>query len=228
MARKKKKIESKQVNAPATSFAYKGEIHVSLQKNKKTYFTKTYKNHGRWPLFYFINMCLAQDYSSAESYRPKFINVFDFSLGDTAYPPTIEDGSDDPNHQIANYFNSANCISMIAYPYNSQPDVKYEPEENGSSIITYKFTVPFTQINFKSDPARIEGFALYASPTDASVNPVELSCISNPCAYFFLTDSISGKIVNLLKDLNTDSLGDEYNLYIEWTLSIVNQATVAS
>lgn len=231
MGRKKQMVEEKTVTSPSTSFGYSGKINVSLQKGKRTYFTKTYKNHGRWPLFYFLNMCLAGDYSKAETFRPKFINVFDFDLtGETV--PEIIDGAQLEENKITTYFNSANCISVLSYPYMSQPDVNYKDDQNGSSTLTYKFTIPFTQIGLKTEgggTGAIEGFALYASQTaEGSTDSKALNNISNPCAYFFLTDGnkTNSKVKNLLEDLDSAHLGDEYNLYIEWTLSIVNQERI--
>ena len=232
MGRKKKVVEEPQevtINSPSTSFGYSGKINVSLRKGNRTYLKKEYKNHGRWPLFYFLNMCLAGNYTSADAYRPRFIHVFDFNL--TGQPvPTIKDDSSSSAEQIATYFKSQNCVSLIAYPFMSAPDITYESNEIGKSIVTYKFTIPFTQIALK-ESGHIEGFALYADqPRGGDDTQADLlTSIKNPCVYFFLNDGqAQPKVIDLLADVGQAALGDEYNLYIEWTLSVSNQSIVSN
>lgn len=207
------------------SFVYSAKVKVSLMKENRKYFTKEYTNHGRWPLFYFLNLCLAGDYAIADSLRPRFINLFDFGLtSQNRLPPEITDGAQRSENKIGTYFNSSNVVSLIAYPTMSKPDVDPRADEIGRSTITFKFTVPFTQINLKATKA-IEGFALYPAQTNLSSTEKDAyNNIENPAVYFFLTDS-DGKVTNLLKNLRSINLGDEYNLYIEWILSITNQNT---
>ncbi len=154
--------------------------------------------------------------------RPRFINVFDFGLSDDdRQPPLIADNASQDENKIDTWFNVDNCVSLIAYPMMSKPDVTHTENEIGSSKITFKFTIPFTQIELKQTNA-IEGFALYSKQTKKdSTDPASLDNISNPLAYFFLTDD-DGNVTNLLSDLGSLELGEEYNLYVEWVLSIVN------
>ena len=216
------------------SFVYEGNVKVSLMKDGKKYFTKEYKNEGRWPLFYFLNLCLAGDYTVADEYRPRFINLFDFGLsgqsGEPGEPvPNIHDDATSDLEKLQHYFNSDNCVSLIAYPFMSKPDVrKQEKEDIGSSTITFKFTVPFTQISLKSHRA-IEGFALYCRQTVwGDIIPNSNSSLYNPLVYVFLTDTTGKKVANLLDNLQGVYLGDEYNLYIEWTLTVTNQNTAVA
>ena len=218
------------ITCPSDSFVYTGKIKVSLMRGNKKCFTKEYTNHGRWPLFYFVNLCLRGDYDTADAMRPRFINIFDFA-SDENYPlvtgvnvpPIIVDGGP-AAQQIGTYFKSANKVTLLAYPCMSLPDVSYTAGEVGTSSVVFKFTVPFTQIALKPSQS-IQGFALYPVQTTAATDPTLFDNVSNPLVYFFLTDS-DGKIANLLDGLGgTISLGDEYNIYIEWSLSITNQNT---
>ena len=224
MGRKKKsqveepKKEIK-VETPVNSVSYTGVINVSLQKGKKTYFNKTFRNKGRWPLFYFLNMCLRGDYGNAELYRPKYINVFGNEDWEGKEEPKIQD--DDTSALITNYFTETCRKTESSYPYFTLPDISVKPETNiGTSSITYKFNIPFTQM---SDVHHINAFALYAEPVKASTGDTTArSDISNPCAFFFVLDEKTRKVINLLQDVTDQELGDEYNLYIQWTLSISN------
>ena len=120
MGRKKKITEEPKkevkVDTSSNSFSYTGKINVSLKKGNKTCFTKQFKNKGRWPLFYFFNMCLRGDYKTADFYRPKFINAFgdDTLIG---YPePTITDDIS-LNEGMKKYFNKEATTMVSSYPY---------------------------------------------------------------------------------------------------------------
>lgn len=225
----KENNEEISLSCPSESFYYTGKVKISLMRDNVKYFTKVFYNHGRWPLFYFFNLCLAGDYGQAEEFRPRFINLFDFGLSNQEIkPPVIEDGSQTQSGKMTTWFNAQNNVSLISYPMMSKPDVIVAggtaAEEIGSSKITYKFTIPFTQIQTKTNQA-IEGFALYSKQTKNSVtDPKNLDNLANPAAFFFLTDE-NGYVTNLLQDLSNINLGDEYNLYIEWILTVRNPKT---
>lgn len=232
MGRKKKsqveepKKEIK-VETPVNSVSYTGVINVSLQKGKKTYFNKTFRNKGRWPLFYFLNMCLRGDYGNAEMYRPKYINAFGNEDWEGEPEPDISD--ENTSIRMSQYFSERSRITVSSYPYMSLPDVEKEivrrqsdtnePLNIGSSTITYKFNIPFTQI---TDIHHVNAFALYAAPVKSqAAGTTAIDDIENPCAFFFILDE-DRNVINLMDGLEEADLGDEYNLYIEWTLSISN------
>ena len=225
MGKTKKAVEEPKevkVEASDTSFSYTGTINVSLKKGNKTYFTKRYKNKGRWPLFTFLNRCLRGDYNNAEAFRPKYINAFGNDSWINQDPPDITDENTTEGHNIGDYFKEDYRVTVSSYPYLSLPDVwdnPYNPTLNiGESSVTYKFDIPFSQI--LSDKP-VCAFALYAAPVTASGDQSHLTDINNPCAYFFILDE-HGKVTDMLKDVR-ESYTDEYNLYIEWTLSISNR-----
>lgn len=226
MGRKKKVQEEPtqpkeiKVETPVNSVSYTGVISVSLQKGKKTYFTKQYRNKGRWPLFYFLNCCLRGDYGVADLYRPKYINAF----GDASWEDKDEPNITDEEGSIVSidqYFTEAYRKTVSSYPYLSLPDIETEIEDKniGSSMITYKFNIPFSQI---SNIHHINAFALYAEPVRTGTSGTARNAIDNPCAFFFILDEETHKVIDLMKGLDDQDLGDEYNLYIQWTLSISN------
>lgn len=229
MGRKKKVVvdEPKKevtVTNSDSSFEYAGKINVTLKKGNKTYFTKQFKNKGRWPLFYFLNMCLKGDYSKASLYRPKYIDAFGNTSWENQVPPNITD-DDLTDVTIDKYFKTENRVTVTSYPYLSVPDAKAELKSGstylniGTSNITYKFNIPFTQI-ISDKP--INAFALYALPAQGNGREA-LSDVSNPCAFFFIIND-QGKVVNLIEELDGSFVSDDYNLYIEWTLSVSNTA----
>lgn len=228
MAKKKvQKEEPKEikVETPVNSVSYTGVINVSLQKGKKTYFNKQFRNKGRWPLFYFLNMCLRGDYGNAELYRPKYINAFGNENWENHPEPNISDT--DTSVKIKDYFEEINRKTVSSYPYLSLPDIENNPQDNiGSCLITYKFNIPFSQI---SDVHHINAFALYAEPVKAHTGDTTArSDINNPCAFFFIVDEETQNVINLMDGLTDEDLGDEYNLYIQWSLSISNSQYKAS
>lgn len=210
---KNKNIEEICLDSISNSFSYTGTVKVSIGIKDKKFVTYEFKNNGRWPLFYFLNLCLMGQYNAADNQRPRLIQAFDFNSDGLNCPTILDDAAIGSGHCIGDWFNSTTLVSLTPWPYEILPDISLEENEIGSSSLTYKFTVPFTQLNIVNG---IEGFALY-SRKDQAVN--------NPTAFFFLTDE-NGKIKDLLKRDNISStyeIGTEYNLYVEWNLRISNK-----
>ncbi len=226
MANEKTKKEV-EVKNNVDSLSYTGKINVSLKKGKKVYFKKQFKNKGRWPLFFFITQCLRGDYTSADTFRPKYINVFGNPEWKGQPEPQITD-DDSSLVMLDDYFKRDNNLSVISYPIMALPDVDLITEDNiGLSKITYKFNVPFSQLKERTN---INAFALYAKQVKiTSLDKTDLSCVNNPCAFFFIVDD-QGRILDLMDGLAEQNIeqhiGDEYNLYIEWTLAISNASTI--
>lgn len=220
MPRKKKSEQETTENTiielkkASSSFAYTGKINVSVGKGDKKFLTKKFSNHGRWPLFHFLNMCLRGDYDQADAFKPRLISAFGYSnLTGTNCPKIfdIPDGSTPPEeNQIKHYFNSTNQVTLVPWPYQSRPDILTTSANVGKSELTFKFTIPFTQLDLDKFGRVINSFALYSAAQND---------MTEPTLFFFLTDK-DNKVVNLLEGL--DNIGNEYNLYIEWTLSINN------
>ena len=223
MGRKKKTIESEKeikIETPVNSFAYTGKINVSLKRGNKTCFSKQFKNKGRWPLFHFLNVCLSGNYSSADAFRPRYINAFGNQEWEGKVEPVIDD-SGTPGTTMIDYFNLNTKKTVSSIPYLSIPDVETirENVQIGSSFIKYKFNIPFSQI---VDKEHINAFALYAAPIN---NSGDLNKIEQPCVFFFLKDE-NNNVINLLNINPEDPIipdSEEYSIYIEWKLSVGNK-----
>ena len=209
MARKKKTAE---VKTPKTYLDYTGVVTASVMKGKKVYSTKTFKNEGRWPLFYFLNCCLAGDYITADSYRPKFINLFYYQSSSQTPPDITQDGQN-----LSTIFGDRRTLTSI--PYMSQAKVtldKSTPNNVGNSKITYKFTIPFVQLNITStSTGGVNLIALYGN--------FNVDQPANPSAYLFIKDK-NGNLSDLIEG-DPKTYSNDFNLYIEWTLYIGNHTT---
>lgn len=215
MAKRKKK--QKESIKTSDSIGYTGTITVSLRKDKKIISTKTFKNHGRWPLFYFIAQCLKGDYANADTFRPKYINLF--CLGKKGQDIPIELLPSNPDVSDFSILDLEHKLSLNAYPYSSAPEVsKVESKGYGSAKITYKFTIPFTQIDL-SDPDKkdINGIALY-SPEFVSSNLIQAS------AFFMVTQGAKNdKLGSLLTTEESElSNKNDYNIYLVWEMEFKN------
>lgn len=160
-------------------------------------------------------MCLRGDYKTADVYRPKYINAFgkDSWIGENEPLITDEPGV---GESISSYFNSNYITTVTSYPYLALPDIDVSgknpnPKNIGSSQITYKFDIPFSQID-STKP--INALALYAKPVRNDTG--ELGQVANPCAYFFVLDK-DKKIADMIEEVRQQgsSISDDYNLYVE-------------
>lgn len=225
MKKKEKYIENISKNN-TDSFSYSGIVRVKILKGNHIYSSKTIKNKGRWPLFNFFSLCLKGDYQSATAFQPKVINIFNVGEPGEDEIPNI---SDDTGLNLSGYFNITNRVNLTPYPLNSSPDVSKTPDESsgitvpiGSSSITFKFLIPFTQLNISGINNCINGLGLYCNQFLQSSN------LDNPSAFFFIPELDSnnkptGKLGNLLEGIGNTIDLSEYNLSIEWELMIGNK-----
>ena len=200
MGRKKKKITSNTLGV-----GYSGKVKISLIKDNKALITKEYKNTGNWPMFYFLNLCLSGEYNKAEAYRPKYLKLFNAGAKGT------DPSSIDIDEILADPENITS-LSTIIYnqtPYTSKTTGTTEVP-NGKAETTFKFMVPFTQIlNDEDKPTNL--FVMY--------DQEHRNTIATPSAYFLLLDE-EGK----LDTIDTSSLlSNDYNLFIQWTITTQNQ-----
>lgn len=213
MARRKKVTYTETANKD--NLNYSGTIYVKVLKGKKVYSSAVYKNQGRWPLFRFFSLCLAGQYNQASSLQPKFIDLFYLD----GVVPEISDNS---GVNLSSYLTAENRITVTSYPWTSLPYVSDSPDESsealpeGSSSIRYKFLIPFTQLNITQENPKINALALYS---DTYLNQFE-----KPSAFFFVRDkddeTVFGDLLDGVSFLNNAS--DEYNLSVEWELTISN------
>ena len=156
---------------------YSGKVKVGLMKNGKLFSVKKYMNEGRWPLFYFLCGCLAGDYTTINNYRPRYIQLF-YKEPDSEDLPNPTTQSD-----FANYFNEERLVSLLPYPYTDTPKIEKIEDTSadpiGNSKITYKFMIPFTQLNI---------------PTGGNINYLALYCqekvnqLAQPSVYVFVQE----------------------------------------
>lgn len=223
MARKKSSspgIYTKVVD-DINDIAYTGTVKVKVVKDNKIYSEKIFKNSGRWPLFYFLAGCLAGDYASMENLRPKYINLFDIKTENDKVP--VIDGNTD----LKIYFNQEARVSVVTYPYNARPNITrtydsgVEDQGIGQATTTFKFVIPFTQLQLDNGKIKnVNAVCLYSE-----YNKINLA---NPSAFFFVVDpSDKTKLGNLIDDADQINVAylNEYSLYIEWQLALRNPTT---
>lgn len=188
---------------------YSGKVKVGLMKNGKLFSVKKYTNEGRWPLFYFLCGCLAGDYTTINNYRPRYLQLFYKTPGSERDLPNPTTQSD-----FASYFDEGNLVSLLPYPYTDTPKIEkiedISTDAIGSSKITYKFMIPFTQLNISAS-GNINYLALYCQE--------KVNQLAQPSVYVFVQDS-DGKWANLITETVSDM--QNWNIYIEWTLEISN------
>lgn len=206
-------------NKNVDGLKYKGEIKVTVKKGNKVLSSQKYKNAGRWPLFYFLNNALKGDYSLAENWRPKFILLFQAAPEGDDIPIITTEGAT-WDSQIQKYANYEHKSSFTPVPYSEDPVVyKTESLGIGSGYIIYKFIIPFTHIDIKKDTNLI-GIYSKEAVNSGNINYGE------PSMYFFIpkgtTPPDNTKLGNIVQ-LDDNEKDTEYNLFIEWKLTISNE-----
>lgn len=208
--------QNKTIKNSSKSIAYSGNVTVKVvdKKGKQIGKTKKFKNSGRWPLFQFFTTCLAGDFNNAEPLRPKYIDLFHADESGGAVPQ-ITDGTDSP--KMSAYANEDNRRTLVTYAFNSTPKPEttktgVSNNQLGSSKITYSFLIPFSHIDNKDD---INMVCMYNKENITAFN------YSEPSAFFFITeeDGENKKLGSLLEG----SSKNNYNLIIEWVLTIKNE-----
>lgn len=129
-----------------------------------------------------------------------------FYYGDPSTPsqiPTLQ--TLDAPENLAAYFNESNCVSIVRnVPYMDNPKDEYTDSGIGSASVTYKFTVPFTQIATQKG---VNILGLYSN----TYNDHE-----DVAAFIMVEDSEHpGYFGNILTPEELQMSLDDYNLYIE-------------
>lgn len=199
MARKKK-TETKEVSQP---IKYKGEVSVKVVRGNRVYSSKTFKNNGYVPMSYFFACCLAQDYITAEIYRPKYIRLFTLGTSGVTSVPSDETA-------LLNKLTDTNEVLVIPSMYDTTPSIIKDTKYYKTTI---KFLIPFTQIK-SGMTDNINGLCLYCSSKYNNLN--------EPSAYFVVVDSDDNTKLGSLIDTSgiTPGKEDEFNIQIQWTLSV--------
>ena len=188
------------------------------KKTNKVIKVQKLKNNGRWPLFEFFARCLEGKWQDANNLRPYYIDLFSAGESGTNIP-NISDA--DESAKIGTYANATNRTSLLTYPLYTSSDVTVQKSNVGYAEITLTFLIPFTAIIRNKDSNLI---CLYSNDTHGGGDG-----IGNPSAFFFVPDSKdTAKLGKLIADKSQGDDSNDYNLIIEWTMSISNNINTST
>lgn len=196
-----KKITNQQTNTEEpisifkNSYKYSGTINISIMAGQQRLKTYHYKNSGTSWLFRFLCECFCGNYAAAELLRPTKIKLFE----NPAEAP-IEEGKP----VSVDLTQERSLLVNI----NTTPAIV---EEQGTYKAVLHFLIPFAYMINTNEGATINQFCLYGNQTTNR----DLDKYS---AYFYLTDE-TGESWQPIDFSNAQS---NYNLLIEWELSISN------
>ena len=165
MARKKK-VNAKQ------NLSYRGDVTVSLMKGNTTISKKQFKNNGYYPLSHFFAYCLANDYTNAETLRPRYIRLFNLGSSGSEAPTTTT--------EVTELLTSENELTYVQPMYNTTPGIGKVTDATTGEVYfstTFKFIVPFSQIDSTRD---INGLCVYCSSY--------LEFLNQPNAFFVILE----------------------------------------
>lgn len=221
MANKIKTSKSDGVN-------YHGNVTIKITKGNKVCSVRKIKNNGRWPLFHYVDLCLAGRYTEAEAYRPMYLMLY---AGGAI-------GSNIPALDATTFntmFSTGRRCAQMAYqtaPLDLAVVGNMEAGDsgiNGRATATLKFEIPgYTLIDPTTlDPnignnLRINALALFGKNMTTS-DPNNIS------AYILIEDPAhKGQWGNLLQTTETQvadapkMVSDSYTLWISWEMELLN------
>ena len=203
-----------------TSIGYRGDIKFSTYVDKYLLSTKTYKNKGVFPLFYFLANCLAGNFPAAYQSRPFKIKLLKIApqgadasenavLPDTVTLP--QDLYNTPESQVE----CSDFINMAA-----APEISIQENDKGVVCkVSFSFVFPYARLR-RSGANMV---ALYGPG---------VSDFTEYSAYYLL----SKKVQSLAADGTTETSyewdpielpeeEDELNkiFAVEWTMTLSNQ-----
>lgn len=192
--------------------SYEGKVKISLMKGNKIINTKTYHNEGTDNLFYGLVFSLMGDYASASAYRPTYLDLY--TLGTKGTPVTnIIAKPRESNLLISN-----NKTSLSTIIFNSTPiiDKNKVSESSDKTIadyatITYKFLIPYTQIDTAKDTNCI---ALYGRDDGESayllayIVVIQYKADGTP----IVDEDGNNKLDNLIPSVDK---ANDYNLFVQ-------------
>lgn len=194
------KDQTKVKNPSRENLSYEGSVSASVYKNTKRLRNRKYKNNGGYPLFQFLALSACGLFRDAEFVRPKYVQLFHIA-GTGDQDPTEEQiktalETADPT-QINNMIRSSRVI------YKSTPaPIKGNDSNKPAFSTTLEFMIPFAQIINSGEPAN--AIVLFYTASD---NETKKYCA------FARFDST----------LLEGNISEEYNLFIEWTLTFANK-----
>ena len=205
MGRKKK--QQQPAKQQTSSIGYTGNITISVQAGNKIISKKTYHNNGSKALFKFLVTCIRGDYATANSMRPFYIKLFRVKDGT---PKQIREYLNNEGWESSNTSNTTFDASKIVLASSEVSYNKTATIGDDESSVTLHFRIPYAYI-FQTE---IHMACLYGKNSHNDLNW---------SAYYLLTDA--GTTTENLEEnwtaLNI-SPAKNYNLLIDWTMSISN------
>lgn len=203
MGRKKKKQQP--VKQQTSSIGYTGNITVSVQAGNKIISKKTYHNNGSKALFKFLATCIRGDYATADSMRPFSIKLFKVVEGQN--PQDIRDYLDGEGWKKEGSFKSDKIqLASNEISYNKTATIN-----NDEVSATLHFRIPYAYI-FEN---KIYMACVYGKNSHDDINW---------SAYYLLTNAeTKGETGQEIWTPLTISQTKNYNLLIDWTMSISNK-----
>lgn len=190
---------NKGIGLNSVDLHYEGTITVKLKHGKRVVKTMTFHNRGRWPLFNFVALAAGGQYEIAESFRPKYIRIFNGGTAGATIPDT-EAG-------IIALLTDANDKTTTAILYNTSPETGYS-DTNNTAYVKYKFFIPTTQLIATRN---LNLLAVYCQDQKNIKN--------SPNAYFTVKDATDttkwGELINA-------TVSESYNLEVVWTMTFKN------
>ena len=180
-------------NEASSIIKYSGKISAIIKDKKgKIVSKRNFHNAGSNYLFKFLSYCIAGKYQAAENFRPKYIRLMSYN---SINEPSID------SFDINDFTAASNLVLM-----NTSATPK-ETDNSWSTIL--HFTIPFAFLQKE----KIQAACLYCES--------EKNTLGNysAVAYFTKLDD-QGK--EILDQIVTGDEFENYNLIIEWDLSVGN------
>ena len=192
--------KEKRVSPKGENLSYEGTVTVSVQKKGGGFRVKKYKNNGGYPLFHFLALSTCGLYKKAETFRPKYIELFYIAP---------EQGEEEPSaERIREYLTrriAESKSSRVFYKTTPTPMQGGTPEDPQYSTLI-EFMIPTTQIKKSPNGANIVAL-FYRNDEDSS----------EYCAF----TKLDSETINIIKQQESNS--QEYNIFIQWKLTFANK-----
>lgn len=207
MARKKK-IKQPAIKGIQT-VNYSGKVKVSIKRGNRTIITKQYHNSGLPNLFRFLALALSGNY--ADQIKPCKLKLFGLKTGfiDSENPPATFTWTTNFSATGSNIledlspFISYDTVPLVEQKINNNKDLSYFD-------VTFHFRIPSTLIGGE----KIYAVGLFPNNI---INGNEI----NAAAYYLFTKTENNN--QSWDPIIPDTNSGDFNLVIDWTLSLKNE-----
>lgn len=186
------------------SFAYKGNVQISVIKNNKVLKKIKLDNSGGAPLFTLFTLAIKGDWKTCRDYQPSYIELFSLGAAGTTIPDDVLTGLTNSNRLAtqSHFVSDTSAISTTTDPL--------------SKSITQKFVIPYTHI-LEKENKDLNLLALYSNIEENKTNPDW----TNYCAYVIIKNEDDESLLGKIDTSNVKK--QDYTLVIDWTLTILNK-----